>query len=960
MNKAIDTQAINDGLDRKVLKDLKSRFLQVNEQRLTRTRNALSKRHQLILDLLPLLFHTNHPSLPGYISHKTPARISHFEPDKQCLQNAQHLARSFRYHSNKQQTADIYSLFIMGSVGTVAHSERSDLDCWLCHRPGISTDNLDMLQHKAKQISRWALDQGLEVHFFLMDCDAFRTGQRTHLDKESSGSAQHYLLLDEFYRTAIWLAGRHPLWWYVPAECEHEYQAYANTLLNKRFLNRDHILDFGHVARIPSEEFIGASIWQLYKAIESPHKSVLKLLVLECYTADYTRMVPLCLDFKRSIYQGDLRTEQLDGYVMIYRRLEAYLQNQRALDRLDLVRRCFYIKVNKRLTKPLTSHTKSWQRTLLEEMVESWGWTRRELEHLDRQNHWKVQQVVTEYQQLVKELTASYRSLITFAKAHADGLAINTRELNILGRKLKTTFGRETGKVDWINLNISGDMSEPQLLFAKSTSGAGGWQVNALPNDSEQWADSYSFKRAPSLLELLLWCYCNGIATSETRLLPQNENLLPSWVLKQALVALQNWLPLPMPAPAHNTFSQPAKTDKLLVMINLANKTHSAHEHIITASTDPLNYSGDNHNLVQSIEVINKSTWQEVRVTQLRYRGHHHDESANAVIGLIQYIVERCLLAKQPRVPETLCRCLDQHYGKPIEARVSSLISQLNNCFFHSADSLNNRFLITLAGQHYLFFISDGALVFETFSNPQDIVHYMSKPTREHRALFVDEDSLIHHPLSLLALYTRNRTINVLYYVHDKIAELFVIDERNTLTVYQQPYVSPKLLLRPLHQFIRHVLNTCNVIKPEEKSSASVYPVEFFAMSRNHANQWEVDKRIVTTELEQLSIFTISVQVGLGPQQEWMYRFDNDGKHFDQAELGAKVFHEVAASILDRRANREAYPCHISAVDISPLQDATNDHQPWQTSQYLQLKLQLEQRLNQAMTDILDQERAAG
>src|SRR3546814_10476158 len=58
---------LEEGIDRKVLGALRARFLSVNAGRLERARLAMSPRQQLVLKLLPLLFHVNHPILPGYV-----------------------------------------------------------------------------------------------------------------------------------------------------------------------------------------------------------------------------------------------------------------------------------------------------------------------------------------------------------------------------------------------------------------------------------------------------------------------------------------------------------------------------------------------------------------------------------------------------------------------------------------------------------------------------------------------------------------------------------------------------------------------------------------------------------------------------------------------------------------------------------------------------------------------------
>src|SRR5690606_34716232 len=111
---------------------------------------------------------------------------------------------------------------------------------------------LTELQRKCTALEEWAASQGAEAHFFLIDPARFTQGDReTRLTSDDCGTTQHYLLLDEFYRTAIWLAGRTPLWWLVPVYEEARYAEYASTLLSKRFIRAEEVLDLGHLAHIP-------------------------------------------------------------------------------------------------------------------------------------------------------------------------------------------------------------------------------------------------------------------------------------------------------------------------------------------------------------------------------------------------------------------------------------------------------------------------------------------------------------------------------------------------------------------------------------------------------------------------------------------------------------------------------------------------------------------------------------
>ncbi|MCG8535302.1 MAG: adenylate cyclase, partial [Pseudomonadales bacterium] len=122
--------------------------------------STLSSRHRLFLESLPLLLHINHPSLPGYVSGATPCGVSGFVPEKENLRAAQTISRSFVYRKKAVQKDRIYSIFLMGSTGTVAHSESSDMDIWICYDPGLALEAIEELQDKLTGIEQWADEIG--------------------------------------------------------------------------------------------------------------------------------------------------------------------------------------------------------------------------------------------------------------------------------------------------------------------------------------------------------------------------------------------------------------------------------------------------------------------------------------------------------------------------------------------------------------------------------------------------------------------------------------------------------------------------------------------------------------------------------------------------------------------------------------------------------------------------------
>ena len=65
------------GHDFKVIKE---RFVQLNQKRMQRSLADLKQRQLDFIELLPLLYHTNHPLLPGYVSKTTASGIPNFSP----------------------------------------------------------------------------------------------------------------------------------------------------------------------------------------------------------------------------------------------------------------------------------------------------------------------------------------------------------------------------------------------------------------------------------------------------------------------------------------------------------------------------------------------------------------------------------------------------------------------------------------------------------------------------------------------------------------------------------------------------------------------------------------------------------------------------------------------------------------------------------------------------------------
>lgn len=949
----IDIHDIDEGVDRKQLKLIKQRFFDLNQQRYARTSVALSERQQQFLALLPLLFHVNHPMLPGYFSHQTPSGVYDYVPDKEALRTAKIWARSFNHQKDLavRQTS-IDSIFVMGSIGTIAQSESSDLDIWVCHDPRLDEEARRSLQQKCQRLSQWA-EQAihLEAHFFLMSADDFRAQKATALSSEASGSAQHYLLLDEFYRTALWLAGKVPLWWFVPASQERDYDQFAQTLLNKRFLRATDVIDFGGIAQIPHNEFIGAGIWQVYKGIEAPYKSVLKLLLLETYARD-AEAEPLALDFKRQVFNREPEANRLDTYVMIYQRIQDYLLRHGQTQRLELVRRCFYFKVNKPLTRASRGPEKSWQRQLLETMVAEWKWPNHLLLTLDNRPYWHAPQVIAERTLLVNELSNSYRLLSELQKNNFAEAAISSEELMILGRKLHAAFERKAGKIEWINPGISRDLREASLCAQQDKEGdQDRWLMyrGSLQELNLRLTPAEPIKRTRHLVELLLWAYCNGILTQDSRLdIHSAQVQLNATQVQQLIQCFYQWLPLPLPPLDHNEFKQNAQVSQLLLLFNLGVEPQAELQkkgmQRLSNQRDALGYSGLRENLVLTADLVQINSWQEVV---------HRHYGRDALVNTLLHYLRMLPPGQGVALPQLTIRCFNQQQGNTITQRLEELWRDIIACYYSGTRPRNTRYIIESGDEYLLLQFLQQQPHITHYKNYPALLEKLAKAQTEYSPIVVDRHALRDQPLKLICSQGSLPGVYVFYRLTDKDtsqAEVTLLDEKGSLLIVDMPFHNTQTLLRPLLRFIRTVVERQTLHGDLNLQQRLLQNLQFFEIMGNVTQQQGyVEARPVSADISQLSF--INIQAIGEPDEDGNinYSLFCDGQEFLALEFGERVYERAAQFILRHRGKRERYPCYITDLDLSLCRELIAPQTGLQLSHYFQAKASIEHKLNQAL-----------
>lgn len=919
---------LEEGIDRKTLLQLRERFLSVNRGRLERSLQAMSSRQQRVLRLLPLLFHVNHPLFPGYVSGATPAGLHGFEPEAELLAEAQTLCRSFAYREARTRNGRdvaprrIHGLFLMGSLGTLAQAERSDLDVWVCHDPELPPAAVAELQRKGELLSAWAAEQGAEAHFFLIDPSRFAAGERDErLSAEHCGSSQHYLLLDEFYRSAIWLGGRLLAWWMVPAYEEHRYEHYLKTLLERRFIRAEEVLDLGHLGHIPPAEFLGAGLWQLYKGIASPYKSVLKLLLTEAYASQHPQVDCLALRFKQAVYANQQALDELDPYLQAYRLLEEYLLGRGERERLELVRRALYLKVDKPLSRPPRG-TRSWQRSSLEQLTRAWGWDERQLAHLDRRSQWKVAEVGRERRALVGELSHSFRFLSQFARQQQVASPLGRRDLAIIGRKLYAAFERKPGKVELVNPGISLDMAEEALTLvcSRDASGERLWTLYRGSLALAQCANFAPLKRAREPLALLVWCYRNGMIDSGSRLsLHPGDSDLSEGEAAGLLASLRQWLPLPLPAVSGEAWLAPGTPQRLLLVANVG-----LDPAVQPGASDLTENPGVAENRVFSIDQLVLNSWNELSI--LRYEG------PQALVDCLRDYLGREQAAAPVRA---CCHCRNRDPG--IVRRLESLFGQLREQLQRQPGS---RWLMNLKGQFHLFELEPGRIGHRRLDGRQALLDYLGEPRPGWSLLQLDAHALpLGDELQLILSQGRAGRVQVFYRIDGDEAELSVLDEHNALWRQRLPFRDVQTLLNPLWRFLQGVLFRRAAQLPLE-AGVPEPEVSLHELLPATGGGLRLEPRQPPRGGLGAPYYEVQAIIQPGEPASAQVTLYCNQREFSQLEHGDALYLEVARHILAQRRQAERYPCYLTDLCAGQVEH---------TVVSLQHKVRLEAALNEAL-----------
>ncbi|MFZ4834900.1 class I adenylate cyclase [Rouxiella sp. Mn2063] len=783
------------------IETLKQRLDAINQLRVDRALAAMGPAFQQVYQLLPVFLHHHHPLMPGYLDGKMPHGVCIFTPDE--FQQSYLTDLEDKWGSPLAATLKgelpITGVYTMGSTSSIGQSQTSDLDIWVCHQSWLDSEERNRLQQKCTLLEAWAASLGVEVSFFLIDENRFRHNESGSLGGEDCGSMQHILLLDEFYRTAVRLAGKRILWNMVPVEEEGHYDDYVMSLYSQGALTPNEWLDLGGLGTLSAEEYFGASLWQLYKSIDSPYKAVLKTLLLEAYSWEYPNTQLLAMDIKQHLHKGEIIGFGLDAYCMMLERVTRYLIQVEDPTRLDLARRCFYLKVCEKLSRSRASV--GWRREILGQLVSDWGWDEARLAVLDNRANWKIERVREAHNELLDAMMQSYRNLIRFARRNNLSVSASPQDIGVLTRKLYAAFEALPGKVTLVNPQISPDLSESDLTFIHVPIGRAnrtGWYLYNQSPSMDSIVSHQPLEYNRYLNKLVAWAYFNGLLTNTTRLHIKSGNLCDIAKLRELVADVSHSFPLRLPAPTPKALYSPCEIRHLAIIVNLEQDPTATFRnqvvHFDFRKLDVFSFGQQQQCLVGSIDLLYRNSWNEVRTL--------HFSGEQAVLEALKTILGKMHQDAAP--PESVeVFCYSQHLRGLIRTRIQQLVSECIELRLSSKRLEPGRFkAVRVSGQTWGLFFERLSVSVQKLENAIEFYGAISNNKLHGLSVKVETDQ-VHLP-SAVDGYASEGIIQFFFEDAGNDAAgftLYILDEANRVEVYQHCEGSKEDLVRDVSRF---------------------------------------------------------------------------------------------------------------------------------------------------------------
>jgi adenylate cyclase class 1 len=430
-----------------------------------------AEKASVAFEIIPVLLTLNEVDLPGYVqggevacgvygigsSYHLRRVIQDYFPEAR--------RRQIPYQRYLIKRPMVESLFLLGSIGTIAQTDGSDFDFWVCvDGARFSPRQFEKLYEKTQLIAQWCKSTfSMDVHFFILELEKIRANDFGKVDAECAGSSQKEFLKEECYRTMLLVSGKIPFWWVVPSGASRQtYEESWDWMAKEAPLDFLDFVDLGYLTDIPKTEFMGNALWQLSKGIKDPFKALLKMGMMEVYLSDSFEGPLFCDVLKERVLSGCNHLQDLDPYLLMFEKVLRFYGTWSSPHYRALMQRAFYLKADPKITRTkVKTSGGDYKVEVFRGLMEDWVWSLDHVEDLNQVANWSYGRQSQFSAEINQYFFSTYRALSETLQL-TEKQAIEDDDLTILGRKLLVLFGRRRNK-----LKLTPFLSSKRLILGR-------------------------------------------------------------------------------------------------------------------------------------------------------------------------------------------------------------------------------------------------------------------------------------------------------------------------------------------------------------------------------------------------------------------------------------------------------------------------------------------------------------
>jgi adenylate cyclase class 1 len=745
-----------------VIEENYNSFLKFNQLKLDRFQQLFASTNiKRVINSIPAILSMNDRKVPGYIDEKCPYGISGYQPDAEVLRFIKSRFGTDFVQSDKNRFIEM--LAVMGSVGTIAYTKKSDFDYWaVVDKSKTDEKGLRLFRKKIEEVQKWAeKEAGVEVHIFINDVHNLKQNIFAEDDEEGFGSTVGAVLKDEFFRSSIIVAGKIPFWWVVPKfVIDEEYDRIFNHISEEE--REAKFVDIGNLYKISKEDFMGAALFQLIKAIGNPFKSILKIGILERYLFSDQSVLLLSQRVKTSIIRNEITATILDSYLLMFNEVYKYYEEVLTDKSLLLIlRQNLYLKIDPQLSKYLALKDKKnlpYKVVVMFKVTHEWGWGIDELRDLDDFESWDYNRIIQFWNYIKKFMLLSYQKISREMPTMNLQNKISESDFKLLSSKLKANFSIEPDKIENF-ITFKDTPNEPYLYIEPDTRSVkeSGWRVyKKIRTENGKHEKEIAIKSEDDLVKLLAWCSINQVyePTFSRLYIDSGYNHISKSLITELL----------------NKIFEMFNTEKVHLGNKLYLQSPRTYKNMIV-----MNFSDSKASTIASFYHLYMNSWGE---TFLK----HYTNPSDLVMIFSKIIKDGPM---NNRNFDEFCYFVSPEPHKKLYKNIEKTFRNAYDFFVNGKQYVKQRLLISIDNNLVCATKEDKEISVASFSSDIELLSYVSqRPFRYPDNRIYSEDNF---ELSMIdEIYGKrvNSTITMVFEDKQKYTMIYVIDENGNLFTY--------------------------------------------------------------------------------------------------------------------------------------------------------------------------------